>query len=335
MKITIRILSTILIGIILACFYTLIIPMEDNRGNIIIFSPDGRVLEIEETAAVEYQEDGWSEDFNDVTVTVWKETGDSKIVLKDRVSKHKGEGWYDSKLDASVRMKSPDGEIQYVFKSQKKEYEDKGWTLVSGEKSSSAPVVALTFDDGPKGKITSRLLDVLDENDAKATFFILGQIVEDSDENIKRMKELGMELGNHTFNHTDLSKLSSEEIQEQLDKTDARIKNSADAETTLVRPPYGAVNDTVKENVNAPIIMWSVDTEDWRTKNPDSICQVVRNNVSDGDIILFHDIYDSTVTAAEIIIPELKSKGYELVTVSQLAELKGIELKGGQVYHEF
>ena len=335
MKNLIKLLSALLLGIVLACFYTLTVPIEDNGGNLILFSPDGRVLEIEEAAATEYLEDGWSVDFNDVTVTVWNETGDNKIVLKDRASGQKGEGWFDSKLDVSVRMKSPEGEMLYVFKGEQSEYESKGWTLVSAEKSSSAPAVALTFDDGPKGKITARLLDILEENNAKATFFILGQVVEDSDENISRMKELGMELGNHTFNHTDLSKLSAEEIQEQLDKTDDRIKNSADVGTTLIRPPYGAVNDTVKNNADAPIIMWSVDTEDWKTKNPDSICREIRDSVSDGDIILFHDIYSTTVTAAEIIIPELKSKGYELVTVSELAEMKGIELENGQVYHEF
>lgn len=194
-------------------------------------------------------------------------------------------------------------------------------------------MVALTFDDGP-GKYTSSILKCLDENDAHATFFVLGSLVNNYKSAVKKADMIGCEIGSHTFNHVNLTNLTVNGIKGQMNKTDKRLKAIIGHGASLMRPPYGSVNSTVKSSVKKPLVMWSVDTRDWETRSALATYKNVMDNVSDGSIILMHDIHGSTKDAVLKIIPALKKKGYQMVTVSELAQYKGIKLKNGQVYSQ-
>lgn len=207
----------------------------------------------------------------------------------------------------------------------------------SGSKASakaSTKSVALTFDDGPSS-FTGRLLDCLEKNNAKATFFMTGTEIASFPDEVKRMKKLNCELGNHTYDHTDLTTLSAEEISEEISQVNQQLTDLTGQSASVVRPPYGSVNDSVRSLIDTPLILWSVDTLDWKTQDVTSIIEEVMNNIEDGSVILMHDIFSTTVDAAEILIPQLIEDGYELLTVHELAQAKGIELNGGTTYSEF
>lgn len=202
------------------------------------------------------------------------------------------------------------------------------------DSSKVRPMVALTYDDGP-GKYTDKLLDCLEENNAKATFFMLGENAERYPDIVKRIYDSGMELGNHTYDHQMLPSLSSEEISDEIGKTNSIIENAAGVPADSLRPPGGSFNESVQELAGMPIVKWSLDTKDWKTKNADATYQKTMDNVQDGSVVLMHDIHESSVEASLRLIPELVEKGYKLVTVQELAEAKGIDLEDGEVYYYF
>lgn len=191
--------------------------------------------------------------------------------------------------------------------------------------------IALTFDDGPSS-FTGRLLDCLEKNNAKATFFMVGKEIESFPDEVKRMEKLGCELGNHTYSHTDLTTLSSEEICNEIGTVDKLLYDLAGHGATVVRPPYGSINDNVRSTVGTPMMLWSVDTLDWETEDVQKIVDTVMSSAEDGAVILMHDIFKTSVDAAEIIIPKLIKEGYDLVTVHELAEKKGITMEPGTAY---
>lgn len=191
--------------------------------------------------------------------------------------------------------------------------------------------IALTFDDGPSS-FTGRLLDCLEKNNAKATFFMVGKEIESFPDEVKRMEKLGCELGNHTYSHTDLTTLSSEEISNEIGTVDKLLYDLAGHGATVVRPPYGSINDNVRSTVGTPMMLWSVDTLDWETEDVQKIVDTVMSSAEDGAVILMHDIFKTSVDAAEIIIPKLIKEGYELVTVHELAEKYGITMESGIAY---
>lgn len=192
-------------------------------------------------------------------------------------------------------------------------------------------MIALTYDDGP-GMYTDRLLNTLEKNGAKATFFMVGENIPNYPAAIQRMEALGCELGNHTMTHQDLATLKEEEITQQIDGVNQALTDIIGHGATLVRPPYGSSNDTVTSTVSLPLILWSMDTLDWKTLDIPSTVDTVFSSVKDGDVILMHDIHETSVAASEIIIPALVEKGYKLVTVSELAAAKGITLNNGVLY---
>jgi len=196
------------------------------------------------------------------------------------------------------------------------------------------PMIALTFDDGP-GKYTDELLDALEKYDARATFFMLGENVEKYPETVAHMKEIGCEIGNHTTNHKNLTKLEADDAVSQIEKTNDLIRIIIEEGAGVVRPPYGAFNDEVKEIVDYPLILWNVDTLDWEMKNAEKVKNYTLDTAKDGDIVLMHDIYESTVDATIAMIPELLERGYQLVTVSEMAQAHGIKMEEGKIYHKF
>jgi peptidoglycan/xylan/chitin deacetylase (PgdA/CDA1 family) len=194
------------------------------------------------------------------------------------------------------------------------------------------PMIALTFDDGPS-KYTPEILDTLKNNNSSATFFVLGQEADKYKDTVKLIIEEGSEVGNHTYNHKDLTKLSDEEISNQILSTEGSIYDSSGYVSSLVRPPYGASNATLNKKISRPIIKWSVDTRDWQSRDAQKVTIHVLNTVKDGDIVLMHDIYKSTADASKIFIPKLVEMGYQLVTISELAEYRGLPLTAGQQYY--
>ena len=196
------------------------------------------------------------------------------------------------------------------------------------------PMIALTFDDGPS-YYTPRILDALEKHGQAATFFVVGYNAARYGETMKRAYDMGCEIGNHSYNHPDLTYKSYSGIVSEMTSTNALIYNATGANATICRTPGGSVNSTVRSAVGMPIIMWSIDTIDWKTRDTWSTVNIVLNNVRDGDIILMHDIHAPTISAAEILIPELVARGYQLVTVSELAQYKGVQMQNGEVYRSF
>lgn len=197
----------------------------------------------------------------------------------------------------------------------------------------SKPMVALTFDDGPYGPVTNRILEKLEQYGGHATFFVVGNRVKTYASSVQRAVQAGCQIGNHTYDHKNpLTKLSTVQIQKQIHDTDVAVAYYAGSAPVIVRPVGGAVNDTVKSAVGKPIVNWSIDTLDWKSKNAASVTSKVLDHVQDGDIVLMHDLYKSTADACDTIIPELTKRGYQLVTVSELAQAKGVSMKNGEIY---
>lgn len=198
------------------------------------------------------------------------------------------------------------------------------------------PMIALTFDDGPHYQQTPRLLEILEKNNARATFFVLGDRVlwGESNENALRLiYETGNEVASHTYSHSDLATLSEEKVQAEITKTREAIYSVIGEYPTLVRPPYGSYNDTVKRYAYAPLITWNLDSKDWYSRDTQKVVEQVLKEAGDGKIVLMHDIHYFTVDAAEILIPELIARGYQIVTVQEMFYYKGIALENGTVYH--
>lgn len=198
----------------------------------------------------------------------------------------------------------------------------------------SKPMVAITYDDGPSS-VTGKILDILEKNGAKATFFQIGSQVESYPEVEKRINSLGCELANHTWEHKWLSSLDVDGINYQLDHTSDTVESITGRRPKLMRPPGGFYNETVQAEADMPMIYWSVDTEDWKTRDAKKTISAVLDHVKDGDIVLMHDLYEQTAEASETIIPELIKRGYQLVTVSELAQARGVSMENGKVYYSF
>jgi peptidoglycan/xylan/chitin deacetylase (PgdA/CDA1 family) len=199
----------------------------------------------------------------------------------------------------------------------------------------SKPMVALTFDDGPQTSVGNQIMDCLAQYGGKATFFMVGERVAAHATEVRRMVAEGHEVANHTMNHKYLQKLSAGEIQSQVNSCNDAIQSICGVRPTLLRLPGGNHNATVLANTGMPMIQWNIDTLDWKTRNTASTVSTVLNNVKDGDIVLMHELYTATGNAAVQIIPELVNRGYQLVTVSEMAAAKGYSLEAGKLYSSF
>ena len=196
------------------------------------------------------------------------------------------------------------------------------------------PMIALTFDDGP-GLGTERLVETLKSHGARATFFMMGKRVNTYPDAVRKMVETGCEIANHTTNHLKLTDYAAEGIAAEINSTSEAINQIVGQMPTMVRPPYGAVNEVVQSVAGAPLVFWSIDTLDWELKDAALIRDYVLNTVKDGDIVLMHDIYETTVQATIELIPLLQERGYQLVTVSEMAKARGVTLENGVKYYNF
>jgi len=191
--------------------------------------------------------------------------------------------------------------------------------------------IAFTFDDGPNYN-TSSVIDVLNKYNVSATFFVMGKNIIGNEKIIEKMKNSKMEIGNHTYNHLLLTKYNNEIIKKEINKTNELIFSITKSYPALLRPSYGSVNKKIKKVSEMPIVIWNIDTLDWKYKDSDRIANKILKNVKDGDIILMHDIYKSTLNSLEKVIPRLQEEGFKIVSVSELFYYKNINLEKGKVY---
>lgn len=198
----------------------------------------------------------------------------------------------------------------------------------------SRKMVAITLDDGPHGSNTQKILDILDAHSARATFFMLGQNVVNNEGVVKDVYSRGNEIGIHTWSHPQLTNLSESSIKSQIEQTSDAIYNVTGYRPTLVRPPYGSFNKVVKDTLkDYSLILWNIDSLDWKSRDENQIVPLVMNDIQDGDIILLHDIHSTTVPAVDKIVSELDKQGYQMVTVSELIEAKGYNRESTQVFY--
>ena len=185
------------------------------------------------------------------------------------------------------------------------------------------PMVALTFDDGPHAVYTNQILDVLEEHGAVATFFEVARNLSKAPDAVRRAADLGCEIGSHSYRHANLGRMDQAAQQADQEAADALFQEVLGTAPTLLRPPYGSMNKTLKTTSGRSIVTWSIDTEDWRSRDADKVVASVQNAGNlDGQVILLHSIYDSTVEATEVLVPWLLEQGYQLVTVSELIQLR-------------
>ena len=178
--------------------------------------------------------------------------------------------------------------------------------------------VALTFDDGPHPVCTPQLLDGLKKRDVKVTFFVTGENVESYPEIVKRASEEGHLIGNHTFHHVQLTAANSDDFKKEIISTNDIIQEVTGKETSFIRPPYGSWDKKYEKELNMFPVHWDVDPLDWCSTNVDKIVRSVLAGTKENSIILIHDSYDSTVTAALQVVDILKAEGYEFVTVDEI-----------------
>lgn len=252
---------------------------------------------------------------------------------------------HDRKNSKKRKVVSPDKEIIEINKKEKNDEDLKKRKNIKKELKDNVkksnidptkPMVALTFDDGPNPVSTPHIIEILKNNHAKATFFDLGVLILNYPDIVKNEESIGCEVGSHTFDHIDLNKLDENGIKYEIEKSKEAFNLVLGHDFKLLRAPYGNINDLVKNTINYPLINWNVDTLDWKIRNKDAIINELRNKGDlNGKIILMHSIYSSTADAMEVMVPELIQKGYQLVTVSELFEAKGVDLKSGTIYYGF
>ena len=194
--------------------------------------------------------------------------------------------------------------------------------------------VALTFDDGPHQTCTPALLNGLKQREVKATFFLMGENIAGKEPLVQRMQAEGHLIGNHGYRHIQMTKEEAEQACADIEQTEKLIQSITGKRPEYLRPPYGDWNEQLECRVNLTTVLWNVDSLDWKFQNTDRIVRRVEKDVKDGDIILMHDLYEQSAIAAETLIPELTRRGYQLVTVSEMAELRG-GMAAGQSYGHF
>ena len=213
-------------------------------------------------------------------------------------------------------------------------FEDFSTDTTAGLPVEEPPRIALTFDDGPYAPVGNRIMDCAEQYGGRVTFYVVGNRVNSYKSEIQRMYANGHEIGNHTQDHKYLQKLGAQEIRQQVEACNQAVAAITGEAPKTVRLPGGGKNSTVLANISQPIVLWNVDTLDWKTRNAASSVQTVLNQVKDGSVVLMHELYNASGDAAVTIIPALVERGYQLVTVSELAQFRG-GLAGGTVYYSF
>lgn len=223
-------------------------------------------------------------------------------------------------IEDKVKLNSENAKITI---EKKEETNLINYETVNKTIDSNKPIIALTFDDGPS-KYTKQIIDLLKKYNCNATFFVLGNKVKIYKDTIKESISNGNEIGNHSYNHKWLSRLKIEDIKEQINKTQDILKEEVNYTPILLRPTYGSVNKKIRNNTNLEIVLWNVDTLDWKIKSSKKIADRSLSQIKDRSIILMHDTHERTYEALKIMIPKLIDEGYQFVTISELNKINKI-----------
>jgi len=199
----------------------------------------------------------------------------------------------------------------------------------------SKPMIALTYDDGPCTGPGYRIMDAFEKAGQRCTFFVVGNRISSRAEEVKSMADRGFEIGNHSWSHAYYNKLSADQIRADVERCNEAIRQVTGVTPAVIRTPGGIKSGIIMENMALPMVLWNIDTLDWKTRNADSTVNAVLSKVKDGDVILMHELYGATATATERLVPELVARGYQLVTVSELAKYKGVNMAAGHYYFSF
>ena len=271
--------------------------------------------------------------------------GDDGVMMTGAVTIGDGQYYFDEQgamfkgwleLDGKKYYYGEDGRELFGLQTidgQVCKFDDTTGEFIENTIDPNRPMVALTWDDGP-AEATSVVLDALEAVGGRGTFFVVGQRVDYYPDNVRRAVSLGCEIGNHTWEHAYLDLIPEDQIKDQIERTNDKVEEITGVRPKIMRPTGGRVSTAVKENVGMPMIQWTIDTLDWQTRDAQSTIDAVLNNVSDGDIVLMHDLYDATAEASKTIIPELVNRGYQLVTVSEMAQYRG-GMEAGVQYFSF
>ena len=235
-----------------------------------------------------------------------------------------------------VKILIPYSELNGIIKEEYLKY-SKAENITNKQKRnlkefSNKKLIAFTFDDGPSYIGTNKLLENLDKYNARVTFFVLGNRVNNYKDTLRRAYDMGNLIGSHTYSHSNLLKLDNYAVTNEKRKTNDAIRNVVNSETIYLRPPYGNINSNIKEISNMYTILWDLDTEDWKYKDATRIANYIVENAHDGAIVLLHDLYETSVDGALLAMEKLQNEGYAFVTIEEMATLKNIKLDKTKSY---
>lgn len=290
----------------LAYYYVINLGQEENRNFDQLWVRRGTAPTIDNYRHFEFTDNGLEIMFPPYQVASWADGQINITIPYEDINKYLKEEYRDSTKDETVVKEVPNIRDLSQFKDKK--------------------LIAFTFDDGPSSNNTNLLLDNLDKYNARVTFFVLGSRVDSNKEVIKRAYLQGNDIGSHTYNHRNLNLLNDSEVISEVEKTNDKIKEIIGVKPTLLRPPYGNLTNHRKELVNMHTILWDIDPLDWKYKNKSRVADEIIEHAHDGAIILLHDIYKSSVEGALLAMEELEKQGYAFVTITEMAQLRGIDL---------
>lgn len=290
----------------LAYYYVINLGQEENRNFDQLWVRRGTAPTIDNYRHFEFTDNGLEIMFPPYQVASWADGQINITIPYEDINKYLKEEYRDSTKDETVVKEVPNIRDLSQFKDKK--------------------LIAFTFDDGPSSNNTNLLLDNLDKYNARVTFFVLGSRVDSNKEVIKRAYLQGNDIGSHTYNHRNLNLLNDSEVISEVEKTNDKIKEIIGVKPTLLRPPYGNLTNHRKELVNMHTILWDIDPLDWKYKNKSRVADEIIEHAHDGAIILLHDIYKSSVDGALLAMEELEKQGYAFVTITEMAQLRGIDL---------
>jgi peptidoglycan/xylan/chitin deacetylase (PgdA/CDA1 family) len=255
---------------------------------------------------------------------------------------------YDATRSSEEAIGAPDGEdTNDAYESESSEvatdddviiYDYVDRPTISGirmDLDPDKPMIALTFDDGPTVH-TEELVTLLEKHEGRATFCMVGNRIEKQADRVRMAADQGSQIIGHSWDHKQLTDLSKKKISSELKKTNDAIEKITGVRPVLYRPPYGAINDKVKEiskEENLSMLTWSLDSKDWASRDAKKIYKRIKNKTKDGQIVLLHDLHSETVDAMKKAIPWLIEEGYQLVTVEELFYYRDVEVKPGETYN--
>ncbi len=290
----------------LAYYYVLNLGKEENRNFDQLWVKRGTAPTIDNYRHFKFTDNGLEIMFPPYQVASWADGQINITIPYEDINKYLKQEYRDTTKDETVVKEMPQIRDLSQFKDKK--------------------LIAFTFDDGPSTNNTNLLLDNLDKYNARVTFFVLGSRVDSNKEVIKRAYLQGNDIGSHTYNHRNLNLLNDAEIIAEVSKTNEKVKEIIGIYPTLLRPPYGNLTNHSKELVNMNIILWDIDPLDWKYKKKNRVAEEIIEHAHDGAIILLHDIYKSSVEGALLAMEELEKQGYAFVTITEMAQLRGIDL---------